>query len=319
MQTNSPEWLEWRRSGIGASDVPQILLPAEHRPYGGPWEVWLSKRGEGRPLEGAHLEAGHRIERSIVEYVVDQTEGEYTGWRMGSGLQHPEHEWMRATPDAWLGVPVILGGVVTDRGGCALVEAKLTRKHRAWEHGPPPHVVLQMHWQAIVTGCHDLHVGAFLAGSLEYKHWRIDYDVGLAERIAERVYAWRERYIIEDTPPPIEPTDAAMRWYGSRPKGAELRAEDHDVTNAVAAYVMAAENAREAAKEAREAKAMVLALCDGFGGIQTPTGVLYANDVAGRKTLDRKALEKDHPELAAKYTKHGAASKRFTWKANDPD
>lgn len=65
-EPNTPEWLEERRKGIGASDCPAILGLSQ---YGDARKVWGSKNGEAekdQPWLDPYRRSGHLLERAII-------------------------------------------------------------------------------------------------------------------------------------------------------------------------------------------------------------------------------------------------------------
>lgn len=63
LKQGSAEWLEWRRSHIGASDVPVIMGTSE---FMKPHELWLLKTGRKEPFKGNFAtERGQRAEPHI--------------------------------------------------------------------------------------------------------------------------------------------------------------------------------------------------------------------------------------------------------------
>ena len=306
---NTPEWLEWRRLGLGASDVPQILLPKANRPaWMSPWGVWLSKMGMDLPRDDMAkvFEAGHQIETSIADYVVKQLPV-WSSARSASVYTGNE-EWKRATPDFMLELATSL----------ALLECKMSRDTRAWANGPPIHVVIQLHWQAHVTGIRELYCGAFVG--YEYHHWKVDHSPELEATIVERASAWWHRHVIGKVPPPIDTSSDAMGFYSRKPQGEEplrIDPKTDDLARIVDEYNCAVKGAASWAKEAKAYKAQILEATEGKSGIIVEgLGALWANDISGRKTLDKKRFEADHPGLLEQYQKTGAPSKRFKW---DPE
>ena len=311
---NTPEWLAWRRLGLGASDVPQILLPKANRPaWMSPWGVWLSKMGEEIPRDDMAkvFEAGHQIEQSIADYVVKQLGGQV--FSAPGVCATGDEPWKRATPDFTLrALPSSV------RGSMALLECKMSRDTRAWANGPPIHVVLQTHWQAHVTGIKEIYVGAFVG--YEYHYWKVDHSPELEATIVERASAWWHRHVVGKEPPPIDTSSDAMGFYSRKPKGEEplrIDPKTDDLARIVDEYNCAVKGAASWAKEAKTYKAQILEATEGKSGIIVEgLGALWANDIKGRRTLDAKRFEADHPGMLDDYYKTGQPSKRFTWKAD---
>lgn len=71
LEQGTQEWLDWRRSKIGASDVPIIMGIS---PYKTPFQLWQSKLNlvPDKPM-GAHMRAGHDREEACRDWVKEQT------------------------------------------------------------------------------------------------------------------------------------------------------------------------------------------------------------------------------------------------------
>jgi putative phage-type endonuclease len=91
-----PDWLEWRRNGIGASDIASILrLPGA---YSTPYQVWTSKVYP--PVDDQTndwLDFGRHMEHAIRPWVEERT-GLALMWP-GLLLADPVHPWRRVSLD----------------------------------------------------------------------------------------------------------------------------------------------------------------------------------------------------------------------------
>lgn len=98
MTDESAAWLEWRRRGIGASDV----AAAVHGIYGGAYGVVHSKlTGEARDtIDPVLADRGHRWEPAIADAVHALT-GQYVVGEQ-AWVEHKEHPWRRCTVDGFL-------------------------------------------------------------------------------------------------------------------------------------------------------------------------------------------------------------------------
>lgn len=89
----SQEWLEWRRGGIGGSDIPAILGISPYKDAT-PESVRLSKRGQ-EPALNFQMMRGTRLEPKVRNLI---------GYRHGRiyepiCIEHEEHPWARASLD----------------------------------------------------------------------------------------------------------------------------------------------------------------------------------------------------------------------------
>jgi putative phage-type endonuclease len=89
-------WLDWRRTGIGASDAPVV---AGVSPYKSRVELWLEKAGLSTPDSGmSHpMRWGHRLEPAIALALQERIGCTYAGEQVC--LQSEERPWQLATLD----------------------------------------------------------------------------------------------------------------------------------------------------------------------------------------------------------------------------
>lgn len=137
---NTPEWLEWRKSGLGGSDAPIVF---GNSPYRTPRQLFLEKRGLPQPQDDADksfiFSQGHRAEAMMRKQFQD-----LVGVEMKKVCgEHDEFSHIRASLD----------GLDPGKG---MLEAKLVGKDvlaMAKNHGEiPDHHYTQMQHQFAVTG-----------------------------------------------------------------------------------------------------------------------------------------------------------------------
>src|SRR5262245_57780142 len=89
------EWLEWRRTGLGGSDIAGILGLSK---WESPWSIWANKVGILPDRDASEaMEFGQRAEMMLEAYFEDRT-GLWVRGRQ-ERRQHPTHEWMKCTID----------------------------------------------------------------------------------------------------------------------------------------------------------------------------------------------------------------------------
>lgn len=296
------EWLEWRKGGLGASDVPQILLGPDERPrWMSPWRVWASKRGIA-PDESDNkaVAEGNRLERVIAEW--------YCGSLNNHGVFAPAfalsdedvkgeasaaYPWLRATPDFWLHrFERIPGGppepVQVRRGlECKHVYHPLTAEHWAGEL-PPLHVQYQVNAQMLVFGRSEWHVAAFLRPTVEFRGYVLQRDDAICDRILTEGKAWWDRHIVGDEEPRIgwdeSCREALTRWY-------DATEETVREASPLEARLMAAVEAhRDAAKleadhKAEASNALRQAIGHGYGLQSETHRATWAANKSGGRTL----------------------------------
>lgn len=152
------EWLEWRRKGIGGSDVAAICGLSR---YKSPMEVYLDKLGEIPPIpDNPKMLAGRKLEPLIADWFAEDTGMKV--WKQNYMFCHPENNFMFANIDRWL--PGINAGL----------EIKNTSEYGRddWmATQAPQEYILQCNHYMAVTGADRWYI-AVLIGGWDFQ-WRI--------------------------------------------------------------------------------------------------------------------------------------------------
>lgn len=201
------DWLTYRRTGIGASEVASALGES---PYTGAsaLDLWLEKRGEAAPLEVVpdYMKAGHYFEGGILQWWSDVTgraavkyppellralDLENLDDLVDVIVVDRERPWLRATPDAWC-------LEAEGKDGVGTIEAK---NHGwfvmdKWQDGEatviPTYTMLQVQTQMHVTGCKWAGVAAMIGGQNPV-FLDVDYRPEFMERVLPLLdQAWDE-------------------------------------------------------------------------------------------------------------------------------
>ncbi len=90
---NTPEWEEWRFTGIGASDAPAIM--GENR-FKSARKLLHEKKNRISPPQNAHMKRGSQLEGSARENYTKKFGVELAPLC----VQSSEHHWLRASLDA---------------------------------------------------------------------------------------------------------------------------------------------------------------------------------------------------------------------------
>ena len=195
------EWLAEREKGIGASDVAAILGLS-------PWEtaysLWLKKTHQVEPEpENEAMLMGHLLEEVVVKRWEMET-GEKAIKASASDIiyVHPEHDFLRATPDRII------------RGRKKILECKTT----VTSIDPddiPTHWVVQVLYQMYVTGIHQADL-AWLVSGRYFGYAHIDYDEDFVRFMIDKVTEfWNDCVVGGKEPEAITVADFALK--GSDP------------------------------------------------------------------------------------------------------
>ena len=185
---NTPEWVEWRRGGLGASELATVL---GLDPYQTEFELWQVKTGRAPGFAGnPRSRWGHRLERVGIEYAESINGEEYRP--NSESFQHPAYGHLYATPDA----------ISATSGKRIGIEVKVTA---AWVH-PPERIRVQALAQAGICGFERVDI-VRLNFEDDPAIFRIERDEAAIESILAAGEAWYVHHVLEGVEPPRRPDE----------------------------------------------------------------------------------------------------------------
>lgn len=301
------EWLEYRKSGIGSSEVASIL---GLNPWQTPYQLWRRKKGMDAPQEETFaMKAGHYLEDAVTMFWADETGREVIKSSAGDWLfMNNEKDFLRASPDRTFWIP----GMAKNSQNKGILECKTTQM-------PIDPDDLPKHWFCqlqYLLGVSEMTQGslAWLCSGREFGYKDIALVPDFYGWMIEEVEKFWTDYIIGDKEPEaINVTDVVTK-YSRHTDGKIVEA----TTDIVTAYnqlksVRAEISKLEATKEELEAKIKI-----GFGDAEAIShgGQTLATWKAAKDSskFDSKLFCKENPELAEKYTITLPGSRRFLLK-----
>ena len=295
IESDRLDWLRWRQGGLGGSDVMQILLPQEARPYGSPWDVWTSKKTVIELDKATDVQTlGNWLERPIAEWVAEDTDMKLISADATNG---PE-EWMRCTPDFWLEKPD------AKRVG---LECKLSFKSKQWADGVPPYVMLQALWCMICTDTDVWHVGAFLPFAAKRERWMVERDPQLEKVVIEACREWWNKHIIDNVLPDIDGSAGCLQALRSAyplPSKAYKQAEDDEI-EWIKALKEQNEQIKAATVEKKRLTNLLASATADFRGIESEAGRFNWDYKKGATRFDSKAFKAEHVDLYERFLTTG--------------
>lgn len=195
-------WHEWRRHGIGGSDIPAILGLTT---WSSPWRVWGEKLGLLEPSEATPRQrVGQVLEDAIAQLFHDET-GLYVygqqGWE-----QHPEEPWARCTVDGYVTETAHYAQGAEPLG---VFEAK-TDGSFGWPDGVPPRIEAQVRWQMWVTDQPRAWVAVLHSGFRFHVH-ELGRDADEEAFIVDRARRFWTEHVLTGEPPEADGSDATAR------------------------------------------------------------------------------------------------------------
>lgn len=192
----SPEWHQWRKGGIGASESAAILGVS---PYSTPYQVWLEKTGRVKGFEGNFAtERGNDLEgKARAKYELLTMED------MPAALaQHPKFEILRASLD----------GLRSDNKLILEIKCPGAESHKmAIEGKVPEHYMIQIQHQLAVTGADACHYFSYSYKDQSHALIEVLPDVEMQGKIvASALEFWN--LVQSDRSPPLTDADAKEVW-----------------------------------------------------------------------------------------------------------
>lgn len=295
------EWLALRREGIGSSEVGTVL--GVNR-YETPFQLWLDKTGQVPPkAETMPMLLGHLLEGAVAELfcresgcsVEQGTEGD---WISRSDIR----PYTQGSPDRIC---------VTPSGERVLLECKTTQMSVSPDDFPMPWYC-QVQYLLLCTGL-ERGALAWLSRGRDFGFLWVEADAEFRDFMLSRLDSFWYGSVKGGTPPaPVSAADTASRF----PLGAGGLAEaDPETAEAVRELRVAKLRLADAEGRVGELEDKIKAF---MGDRETltvggETAATWKNSKP-RQTLDAAALRKEMPDVAARFTREGAPSRRFLLK-----
>jgi len=302
------EWLEYRKSGIGSSEVASIL---GLNPWESPYQLWRRKKGLEAPKDETFaMKAGHYLEDAVSQFWADETQREVIKSSAGDWLVvNNEKPFLRASPDRTFWIDASGKKNAENKG---ILECKTTQMTIDAED-LPKHWFCQLQW---LLGVSEMNQGslAWLCSGREFGYKDIAFVSDFYGWMVEEVEKFWKDNILGNVEPAATTVEDVITKYARHTEGkiVEATAEIIDAYNKLKG-VRAEINALEEKKEEYEA---TIKLCFGDAEAISYGGQTLATWKAAKdsRKFDDKTYQKDHPDLCIPYIKTVPGSRRFILK-----
>lgn len=284
------EWLEYRKSGIGGSDASVVCGINK---YKSPIELWMEKTNR-LPYQEAGEAAywGTQLEPMVRTEFTKRTGIEVR--TVKQLLQSEENPFMLANLDGICEHP--------DLGTC-IFEAKTASAYKAgeWEDSIPAEYMLQIQHYMAVTGCKGTYIAVLIGGNtFRWKFIERD-DEMIAMLIRLEADFWE--HIRNDTPPPIDGSEASVQFLADRfpdsvPKSQIVLPDN--AADIISEYDEACEQLAEMTERKQKAENLLKEML-GNNEIGTSGSRVISWKSVSQERLDTKAFKAEHPELFKEY------------------
>ena len=290
------EWLDFRQTGIGGSDVSTIMGINK---YKSPLKLFLEKVGKVEPDDLSEKEAvewGNRLEDTIrVKFRENHPEFEVRV--LGASLVSRERPWAHANLD---------GRIYSEEEGWGVLEIKTVGRNREhdWDDGVPDYYVAQVTHYLSVTGWSYAYVAALIGGQ-HYVEYRIDRDEQDVADVNEVVdFFWNE-CVAKGMAPELtgnaDESAALLDMYGLESQDyvqpMNVPAFDKLVSDYQEAKAREKAYADEARRKANEIRGIIGSAKGAVSDVYMAT---WVKSVSSR--FDAKRFRDENPDLAGRYT-----------------
>ena len=298
------KWLEFRRLGIGGSDVSVICRINK---YKSPVELWMEKTKQ-RPYSEAGEAAywGRQLEDLVKTEFTKRTGIEVIP--VNQILQSKVHDFMLANLDGTCEHP--------DYGTCVF-EAKTASayKNGDWNDKIPDEYMLQIQHYMFVTGYKGTYI-AVLIGGQKFKWQFIERDNELIEMLIKLESEFWNR-VKEKIPPPLDGSDASAKFISERfPNSVSSKiALPKKAAVFIKQYAIASEKIEQYTEQKQEAENLLKQMI-GDNEAGTADGTIITWKTVTQERVDTKTLKAEHPNLHKKYATK-TSCRRFSIKTAD--
>ena len=291
------EWLAFRRTGIGGSDMSALL---GMNPYRSVLDIWLDKTGQSEPdtEENQYTYWGTKLEALVAEEFAKQT-----GWKVRNNnftLRSEEHPWMLANIDREI--------VGVDAGlECKTASAY---KKNEWEgDGVPDAYYIQCQHYMAVTGKASWWIACLLGGNtFIYK------EIPRNDEVIDSIISQGETFWHEFVVPKIMPaTDGSAACSDAiRAMFTPQNTEVVELPNSAEVYIQQYQSALDKARVAKEEKTaainvLMLMMGNNKSGSCGSYTLKYTNPKPKKKFND-KAFAEAYPDLFNQFLEEAPAS-----------
>ena len=283
------EWLNYRKLGIGGSDVAVVCGISK---YKSALQLWMEKTGQIEPQEaGEAAYWGNVMEPIIRDEFTLRTSLNVR--LVPSILQHPVHSFMLANLD----------GIVDDtiHGECIFeVKTASQFKKEQWEKSIPEEYMLQLQHYMAVTGFERSYIAVLIGGNqLKYK------TVERNDELIEMIISLEQHFwdcVVDNIPPEIDGAEASSELINRLYPTSNTCKIDlpREASNLIIQFEIAKNKEKEALEMKDEAANKLKAmLCENETGV-VGDRIITWKTISSEK-FNSKILQEKEPEIYKEY------------------
>ena len=304
---NRDEWLEYRKSGIGSSEVASIV---GLNPFETAYQLWRRKLGLDPPKEESFaMKAGHYLEDAVSRFWQDETGNEIIKSSAGDWLMiDSDRDYMRVSPDRmyWQ------AGETHNTENKLILECKTTQRPIDGDE-IPKHWFVQCQYQFGVAGIKGGSL-AWLTQGREFGYRDLAFVPDFYGWLVEEVERfWTDNIQGRKEPEATSVQDVLLKYNRHTDgKVLEVSEEIYSACRELREVKKAIADAERDKEELEEKIKLAFADAEAisYGGVTLAT---FKAPKPSAK-FDTKAFTAAHPDLAAEYTQTVQGARRFLLK-----
>lgn len=301
------EWLEYRKTGIGSSEISTIV---GLNPWETPYQLWRRKKGlDEAKTENFAMKAGHYLEDAVSQFWADETGLQIIKSSAGDWLiRDNEREYLQVSPDRtyWL------ADKPHSKANKGILECKTTQMTIDPED-LPKHWFCQVQYQLGVAGLTQGSL-AWLCSGREFGYKDIAFVPDFYGWLIEEVDKFWQDNILGDVEPAATNVQDVLLKFNRHTDGKVLEVDD-EIFNA---YTKLKEVRKELAAVENQKNELEAKIKMGFGDAEALSygGQTIATWKAPKASdkFDAKAFQAAHPEMAKEFTHPTQGARRFLLK-----
>lgn len=290
---DNAEWLSFRQSGIGGSDVAPIMGMS---PYRTVLDVWLEKTGREESQDLSSNEAvywGTVNEAAIAKRFAEDHQDKKV-ININATLVKEDVPYMHANLDRM---------VIEPDDTASVLEVKTASSYKAneWEGGVPAYYITQVLEYLAVTGWTKAYVAVLIGGN-DYREYVIERDEEDVEVIRKACEEFWMNFVKKDIMPQVVGADI-QTLTNTYPDVEDEFVTPEDLTaadRAIAEYQDACNALKQAEARKKDSAALLMQMIGDAKGLVTDMSkVTWSRGTAYR--FDLKRFKEENPVLYKKY------------------
>ncbi len=298
VKANREAWLEIRKRSLGSSDLARAVA------WNQTCRVILEKQGRVPGTETTDAMAwGLKLEHVVAQACYEKL--------IADGLEvelidtdalyvHPDHKFLTATPDYLIKV----------NGRLGILECKTANAHNLsqWEVGPSDYAQVQIYHQLECIPEAEFAIAACLILTPTFRHHFIDRNHDVQKALVTKA-RWMWNFVESNELPPVDSYDGdIVKALYPRSNGLEILLPEEALTFLEEYKVVSAQLKDLEDKKDVLGASLKAMLGEARTGRVGPHAIQWTQ--VHSSAFDKKAFEKDHPDLFAQYV-HPSSYRTF--------